>query len=345
MTGAVQCRGLKSSDTEEYLRFARQAWGSNSRQAQRSHLQWLYDENPNSRGMEKDLIVLTAEGQIVGAHHRLRLRWNLTGESIVVPSLHDLFVLESHRTGGGLQLVLAALAGESNVALFGLAPSSDQIYERMRIPAIQVYSLRKTLNRSLAGAQIVTSRLHLRRRSEVFVPDAEVCQDGYTVQRTAEPNADLLRGVLAVRPPADAYVDWDALTYRWRFFHKAGPQNVLLAAMVNGIAIGRAVVSIGIGSRRGIAIARIVDFAHTEPRAVPVILGCIDQTLKSIGVPVCYAVTNSTEIKDQMLGNGWSKLETGSARWLTRGRRGQPQRFWVSGGESDFGWDQRAGRS
>jgi hypothetical protein len=345
VTGAIQCRGLKSSQTEEYLRFAQQAWGRDSRQAQRSHLQWLYEENPNSRGMEKDLIVLTAEGQIVGAHHRLRLRWNIDGKSVIVPSLHDLFVLESHRNGGGLQLVLAALAGENSVALFGLAPSSDHIYERMRVPALQVHSLRKVHSRFLAGAQMVASRLHLRRHSEINVPDADVSQGGYTVQRRSDPTVDLLREVLAVRPQAESYADWDVLTYRWRFFHKSGPQNMLFAATASGNTVGRAVVSIGIGSRRGIVVARIVDFAYTDPGVIAVMLECIDRAVKLVGVPVCYAVTNSTEFKDQMLDNGWFKLETAGARWFTRGRGSHPQKFWVSGGESDFGWDKRVGRS
>jgi len=343
MTGAIQCRGLKSNQIEEYLQFARQAWGCDSRQALRSRLRWLYEENPNSGGMQKDLIVLLAEGRIVGTHHRTRLRWNIDGKSVIIPTLHDLFVLESHRTGGGLQLVLAALAGESRVALFGLAPSSDVIYERMRVPALQVHSLRKVGSRLLAGAQIAASRVNLRRRSVITLADAEVSYGPYTIHRRSGPSDDLLREVLAVRPCGEAYADWDALTYRWRFFHRSGPQNVLFAAKANGNAVGRAVVSIGIGSRRATAIARIVDFAYMEPAVIAIMLESVDRTLKSVGIPVCYAVISSTEVKDHMVRTGWSILETGGARWFTRGGSGHPQNFWVCGGESDFGWDRRVG--
>jgi hypothetical protein len=295
--------------------------------------------------MEKDLIVLMDGGRIVGAHHRMRLRWNINGQSTIVPSLHDLFVLESHRSGGGMQLVLAALAGESSVALFGLASLSDHIYARMRVPMLQLHSLRKFHSRFLAGAQLAASKLQMPRRSEINIPDAEVLQRGYTVKRRSDPSPDLLRAALALRPQAETYAEWDALTYRWRFFHKSGPQNVLFAATIRGNTIGRAVVSVGFGSRWGIVVARIVDFAYAEPEVVAILLEYIDRTVKSVGVPVCYAKISSTELKEQMLRNGWSVLENVGARWFTRGRGAHPEKFWISGGECDFGCDKRVGSS
>jgi Acetyltransferase (GNAT) domain len=345
VTAAIQCRALKSTEIEEYLRFAHQAWGRNSVQAQRSHLQWLYEENPNSRGMEKDLIVLMDGDRIVGAHHRMRLRWSINGHTTIVPSLHDLFVLESHRGGGGMQLVLAALAGESTVALFGLVPVSDQIYARLRVPTLQLHALRKFHSRFLAVAQLAAAKLHMPRRTEVKIPDAEVLQHGYTVKRTSDPNSDLLRAVVELRPQAEMYADWDASTYRWRFFHKFGPQSVLFAGTIRDKIVGRAVVSVGYGSRWGIVVARIVDLAYSEPEVVPILLDYIDRTVKSVGVQVSYGAISSTELMGQMLANGWSKLGDVGARWFSRGRGAHPEKFWVSGGECDFGCYKRVGSS
>src|SRR5207248_11795518 len=110
-TSKLFCRGLAPGEEDAYISFAKKIWGAGSFQAHPPSLKWLYKANPNSRGMQSDLLVLWDENKIVGAHHRLRLPWRIGGQRITMPALHDLAVLPNYRKGEGLQLILAALAG------------------------------------------------------------------------------------------------------------------------------------------------------------------------------------------------------------------------------------------
>src|SRR5215469_3643585 len=102
----LECRGLEHHEKAAYLKLAEKAWGRNSPQSEASFLEWLYDANPNTLGMNRDLLVLAEGGdRIVGAFHRMRVPWHVCGQDIVVPSAHDLFVLPSHRTDAGHSLV------------------------------------------------------------------------------------------------------------------------------------------------------------------------------------------------------------------------------------------------
>src|ERR1700694_2767412 len=93
----LECRGLRWEEIADYLRFARETWGKKSPQAMESRLQWLYQHNPLTRGIDQDLIVAVSNGRIVGSHHRMRLPWILGGEKVVVPSFHDLALTSEHR--------------------------------------------------------------------------------------------------------------------------------------------------------------------------------------------------------------------------------------------------------
>src|SRR5579863_4080331 len=155
----IECRGLVTDEETRYLEFAREAWGSHSPQASASFLDWLYKENPNSLGINRDLLVLVGGDQILGAHHRMRVPWSINGERSIVPSLHDLCVLPGRRAGGaggrlvppGLQLMLAALEKENHVALFGLTPMADKIYARMGIPVLRLFWMQKIRSLVRAG--------------------------------------------------------------------------------------------------------------------------------------------------------------------------------------------------
>jgi hypothetical protein len=178
--------------------------------------------------VEKDLLVMFDGAKIVGAHHRMRIPWSIDGQQAIVPSFHDLYVLPSHRTGQGSQLVLAALGGEANAALFGLSGVSDQIYARMRLPIVPLIWLDKWRFPVRAGFQYVGSRLGRRARQ----PRSEVLQGerrigGFDVSWTHKPTTEQFAAALHLVPAKPVFPDWNAATYAWRFFHDSGPDNSL----------------------------------------------------------------------------------------------------------------------
>jgi len=344
----VVCRFITPNEEAAYLEFARVAWGSNSVQADRSFLAWLYKENPNTRGIERDLLVLVDGAKIVGAFHRMRVPWRIDGKRLIVPSVHDLFVRSSHRTARGeqclvppgVQVMLAALERETHVALFGLGEVADKIYERMRNPAVPVFWLEKVRSRANAATQMVASRLGWSVRSgrQINRRIANTCD--FEVSRIVDPTPDELVEALTITPAAPAYPDWDLASYQWRFFHDLGPRNILLLARRNRTPSGRAVVSVGL--KNGVVVARIVELVFQDAECLDVLLEEMEQTFNDMQVPVCLAVTGSLEVTERLQRAGWNfRNKTIGARWFTQRGQIRPEGLWICGGAWDYGCDAR----
>ncbi|HKW74838.1 MAG TPA: hypothetical protein VJN64_04875 [Terriglobales bacterium] len=328
---------LSPSELPAYLDFARLAWGADSPQASARRLEWLYSASPITQGMERDLLVLRQRDRIIGAHHRMRIPWNIRGERLIVPSLHDLAVLPEYRTGGGLQLILAALAREAHVALFGLSEAADQIYQRMRVPTIPLWWLQKLRNPARIAMQMSAARLDFppprfpALKSDRFTSDLETLS-------TPTPTDSEINAALSLRPQADAFPDWDTATFRWRYFHPLGPRNLLFLARKNNSALARAVVSLGV--RNGVLTARIVELLSQENSAVAPVLAAIERYLDRLRVPLAFAVTGSETVLEHLISAGY-KLRSNQpgARWFAQKKTAVPETFWISGGAWDFGCD------
>lgn len=344
----VVCRCITPNEEAAYLEFARMAWGNSSPQGDESFLAWLYKENPNTRGIEQDLLVLVDENKIVGAFHRMRIPWRVDGKRLIVPSVHDLFVLSSHRTVGGeqclvppgVQVMLAALERETHVALFGLGEVADKIYERMRNPAIRVFWLEKIRSRANAGTQMVVSRLGWSMRIGRKIDRRITKTSDFEVLRIVDPTPDELVEALTITPTAQTYPDWDLASYRWRFFHELGPRNILLLARRNRTPSGRAVVSIG--SKNGVVVARVVELVFQDTACLDALLQEIEETFNDMRVPVCLAVTSSEEVAERLRIAGWDfRKKAIGARWFTQKGEIRPEGFWICGGAWDYGCDAR----
>ena len=348
VTQKVVCRCLEPKEEAAYLEFARAAWGNNSVQVDQSFLAWLYKENPNTRGIERDLLVLVDRNKIVGAFHRMRIPWRIDSKRLIVPSVHDLFVRSSHRTvrgeqclvPPGVQVMLAALESETHVALFGLGEVADKIYERMRNPAVRVFWLEKIRSRANAATQMVASRLGWSVRSSRQINRGITKTHDFEVLRIVGPSHDELIEALTITPAARTYPDWDLASYRWRFFHELGPRNILLLARRNRTLSGRAVVSIGL--KNGVVVARVVELVFQDAECLDALLEGIEETFNDMGVPVCLAVTSSREATERLQRAGWDfRKKAIGARWFTQRGEIRPEAFWISGGAWDYGCDAR----
>jgi len=346
----INCRGLFATEEAAYVKFARSAWGKHSRQSDASFLDWLYKENPNTLGMQRDLLVLCDGDQIVGSHHRMRVPWRVNGERVIVPALHDLFVFESHRNESGqgclmppgLRLMLAGLETEAHVAILGLNPIPDTIYERMRIPKIEIFWLQNVRSRVKAGMQIAASALGWTVRTRREANRNVRSSHGYEISRIAAPTDEELSEALSVLSTATTYPDWDLASFRWRFFHRLGPRNILFLARKHGNFHGRAVTSIGL--RNGAVVARIVELAFQDRDCLEALCEEVDRSFSEFRVPLCLAVTGSEEVAQCLRTRGWEdRNKPIGARWFARRKESRPVDFWVSGGAWDFGCDTRLG--
>lgn len=336
-TEKLICRALARGEEDAYLTFAGKAWGRGSVQATASRLAWLYERNPNSRGMQSDLLVLWHESEIVGAHHRMRLPWRIRDARMEVPSLHDLAVLPAYRRGGGLQLILAALAGEARVALLGLSNVSDEIYRRMSVPTLKLFWLERNRNPLAAGLQVLAS--HLVKRREHSLARGNVVRNQYQFSRIMEPSEQDLMAAVSMRPAAEAYVDWDLPSFRWRFFDAEGPANLLFLARSGTEIVGRAVLSIGL--RHGLPVGRLVDMVISQPECQNPMIEVINDALDELKISFAFFTTSSRELADAWIARGWHyKNNPPGARWFSRDRSAMP-RFWIQGGAWDFGCDPR----
>lgn len=351
-TPSVDCRGLTAAEQPAYLEFARKAWGRSKDwpQAQPSFLSWLYQENPHTLGMERDLLVLVHGDRIVGAHHRMRVPWRLNGKKVIVPSLHDLAVLPEFRESSGeqklmppgLRIMLAALEKEAHVALFGMASVADTIYERLRVPSIKLYWMEKVRSRIRAGIEYAGSRLGLSLHAPRTLSRGAVKTADLEIARIPNPSDEEISEALSIPARASSFADWDTASFRWRFFHAIGPVNVLLLARRHGLPVGRAVISLG--GKNGVYVGRVVDLLFEDPDCLQAFIAETGRVLSDAGAPAGLAVTSSGEVAKQFLAAGWSyRKNPGGSRWFSGRGIERPQDFWICGGAWDYGCDTRIG--
>jgi hypothetical protein len=349
--GAFEVTTLSAAQIPEYITFARESWGMKSIQSSPAFLTWLYSENPNTRGMENDLIIITNGNIVVGAHHRMRIPWCMAGTAAVVSSLHDLMVLPAYRAlkgqsglvSLGLRLMMAAFEGESQVTIFGLSEVANKIYEGLKVPRIEMFWLQKVRSRFQAGMQMVVSRTGFLP-GDRHLGDSEVRSAGYDVSVIAFPSCDHLREALTISPAAETYVAWDIASFRWRYFHPIGPKNLLFLIRKEGRLIGRAVLSIG--CRKGVVVGRIVDLVINDAGGWQTLLKAVDEVSSSWRIPVLFIVTGSSEIADRLRLFGWSnRSKPARARWFTARGKARPEQPWIVGGAWDFGCDTQLGDS
>lgn len=347
-TAAIECRGMTPDEEPAYLQFAREFWGPDSPQADPLFLRWLYRENPNTQGMQRDLLILAEGSRIVGSHHRMRVPWRVNGNRLMVPSLHDLAVLPEYREAGGkqglvppgLKIMLAALEKETYIGLFGMTPVADQIYERMHVPEIKLFWLEKIRSRIKAGIQMAASLLDVPIRKAGSVGRSTKSFEDYEIGRIAIPIGEEFEEAVSVKPREQTFPDWDFGAFRWRFFHDFGPRNILLIARKNHVPVGRAVISLGL--KKGIFVARVVDLVFQEEQCLPALTTEINQLFSELGAPVCLAVTSSQKVADEFIASGWRyRKESHGSRWFSSRGSERPQEFWISGGAWDFGCDKK----
>ena len=327
----IRVHPLAEPDIDPLLRFAAGYYGPDSHQARRTRFEWLYRDNPLSLGPSKDVLVaVNGDDKVVGCHWKTRLAWRFNGQRVVIPSCHDLAILPEYRQGQGLQLVLAALAGEERAALLGLSPQSEGIYARMRCPEVPLVRLRKVLSYARTALGMAGLR-GCRPKQRLAWQDQAI-----PVTATALPDDALLAAALLVPSAGDGSLAWTLETFRWRFFHPRGPAHVLVLVGDAAAPLGRAVFSYG--QRRGAVMARLVDVATAGAAAFHPVLDAAEKAMRRLGVAVATAAATTPPALDWLYAHGWKPQQGVSARFFLRRREPLPVAA-IWGGSYDYGYD------
>ncbi len=340
------CRGVHASEYEEYLRFARIAWGSGSAQASRKRLEWLYGGNPYSRGSVLDLLALFDGDRIVGCHHYMQLPWMVGEERIVFPTFFDIFVLPEYRSRGGFELITTPYEGLHASLCFGLSDQSEKILSILhkasaawRTQQVRSFWMEKIYPSVRGISNLMLSKIGITPKVLLQERERAYQKDGLCVQATTDPSPAQIEAALSCTPDASIYTDWDEKSFRWRFFGDGVPPHLLLLALSGGDCLGRALISFG--SKRGTLIGRLVEL--TAPRseaALHTLVHEIDMALRRSGVAVALAATTDAKGAAVLGSRGWSerKKQPGSRIFLGK-RSADLTRCHIWGGSWDFGTD------
>lgn len=338
----VIVRPAAPKDLDALLRFTRLYYGPASSQAKPCRIEWLFQHNPHSLGVGAGLLVAVRENEIVGSHWKMRLPWNIGGERIIVPSPHDLALLEPYRQAAGsavppgLQLALGVLDRERQAALLGLSPASETIYGRFQCQRVPMVRMQKLLSPVRAAFGVAANKLGLQRTAVLHGSADDRLRTGRTMRLLAIPDANDLNSALELPYRGGCQPAWDLDTYRWRFFHPMGPKHCLLLLIDHGETVGRIVFSFGL--RRGAVMARIVDGAVRELRFYPELLDATETAMRRLNVAVTTVATTCLAAVDHLACRGW-KVQLGvESRFFIRPLRLLDfSDLW--GGAYDYGFD------
>ena len=145
----------------KYQRFAENCYGPKSYQVKQNYIDWLYNENPLSLGMEDFLIgVSEVQNHVVGCIHKMRFRWNYQGQLIDLPALHNLMVDKDFRHGIGFMLVMASVANEEHALIPGVEQPFSEFYKKLKYQRVTANWYRKLL-KPIRGTVIYASNKFL----------------------------------------------------------------------------------------------------------------------------------------------------------------------------------------
>jgi len=329
----IAVREVQGHEVESLLHFSEQMYGQGSYQSLKRYLQWLYEQNPFSRGIE-DCIIATEQEAIVGCVHRMRLPCSTGAGTTTLASLQNHVVSPRFRGGAGIMLLQRAVKGEAVTFSPGVHGRLSEAYRRLGYSEIASYWFQHLLSPIRAAAQI-----GLRRISRDRLPSTDLLMSNRlrantgsrAIEVTATPDADQLHRLAMMMQAQSAqeaapHVPWTAELLNWRYFSPDGPRHLLVEDKRHGAS---AILSYGIRSRMN--VARLLEF---EPGQAEGFMDDVIGVARRIGAAVALAYSTRTHFKNQLLSTGW-RLRDDPPSSFTRGTA----QLSVSAAAGDFGFE------
>jgi hypothetical protein len=294
----IAFRSLESSDLPALLAFSKEMFGNGHYQSERAYLDWLYEENPNGRGLH-DAVLATADGKIAGIVHRMVLPCVGGGEAGILFSLQNHIVRPDLRGGAGMMLLRQATRDGITYSP-GVHGRLSEAYRRLGYVELPSFWLTRLLRPARAAIHMALRKFGRDGAPGVRIDLAKVRRAvGPGVLVTASPTPAALCA-LASRLGAQAEarggcrIAWTEEGLRWRFFSPRGPRHILVER-------GGDWAILSLGLRSGVKVSRLLETGGDDPHFMKTIL----RAAKASGGAVALAHSTLPEFRDRLLASGW----------------------------------------
>jgi len=328
-----------------YLAFAHRAFGRESYQALPEYVQWLYFQNPLSRGVEKDFaVLLSPDGQIVGCQHIMRLRWRLPDGSVtVIPAPHNTMVLPEYRGIAGGLLSARCYLGERHALVPGSQGRLSQGLRKSGFFPVPTWWFRKLLRPIAGGLRLAAVRVGyeptLRPRWDAMERQLAATDEGslWVSGKPRQTDWPVLLNLANAAAQGSLRLDWDEPLFRWRFFHDYGPRHHFVAWRRGDQLEGYALVSIG--ARKGLLMARVIDLKAGTARDCSELLRGAAVAAVAGGAHLLSMFCASPEVADWTRQAHWqAQSVTPDTYFFHRSKQAMPRYDFMSAA-GDYGFE------
>jgi hypothetical protein len=309
-----------------YSKFAEAEYGAGCYQSAPEYLEWLYRENPCSRGFE-DLSIAVVGDDVVGCIHKMYLPWMIAGELCKVPTLHNLVVQEKYRSGAGFWLLKRSIHREEHAVIPGVLPPLSEAYKHMKCQQAPTRWFRKVLRPINGGV-----RLALRRVGARLAGSPSKFSDGIVTQPNAEQLAAIAE-ILTAEAGRD-HVAWTPELVRWRFFHSFGPRHAYVEFGKPG-----AFALLSLGPRNGLLVGRLIFMSSQAIGLGQPAAKQICRTLRRAGAHAALAMTVRDDLSNLLQLSGFRTYPLSPDTYLFHRDKSFVQDTSVGPEVTDFGFE------
>lgn len=288
-----------------YTEFAEEAWGKSCYQSSSKYLNWLYKENPCRKSSEEDLILGIDEGKVVGCIHKTGWMWKNKDQTKYIPTIHNLMVAEKYRKGWfGIKLLKLSVSGEKHALVPGVAKNQASLWKFLKCQQVDSCWYRKILApikgafylslKKLFNYNVPNSFFTLSRFQNKKFPDDPV-------KVTLEPDELIIQKIISQlnkNPSATLSTYWTLELFRWRFFHPLGPKHLLIYKD-SEYAIEDFLI-LSLGPRRGLNVARIVEFEASSSQALKHLMQVAERIIKVFGGHILLIFCASRKLNERL---------------------------------------------
>ena len=331
---------------ESLFSFARLEYGRSSHQTLASFYNWQYERNPNCPdGLAGLLLAVDEANNVVGFINRTFMEWSINGEIMIIPTLSDLAVKTTYRTGGaGLRLILKATSNCAHAFVNGSNANSTPLFHSLGYQSLDgARWLKKILNPIWGGFRYGWHKLQggLPKPHQLFAQNRH--PDACNIRTYFAPPADTLKQLTEFLNGSEQKIKqhWTIESVRWRFFDPSGPTHLLLIEdNAKGTIINAMVISVG--PTRGINVCRLVAHRSQSISDFHKMLEYSVKVAKVSGVDAFFAFSFD-QLEVQAIGSaGFTDAKQSPGTFFYHKRKKDAESFrnvLVQGAGSDYGFE------
>lgn len=334
----MRWQGYQPEYLESYIGFAEQNFGHSAHQSRVSYLEWLYSKNPNKHNLNTGLILGVADDDVVACLHTMMLSWRVGTSIKRMPTVHDIMVNKTYRTGVGAVILLRALRMGKHAYIAAATGLMADVYRSLGCQRIKASWYRKILAPLSGGLRLVAGRVGWRPETAVYFDHGPPSLDGWEL--SILPGDGLIDAVAARLQTVDGLgvgPDWNTGQTRWRFFDPSGPKHMLLYQSIGSVVGDMAIVSLG--PRKGLNLARIVEARAESTEGLRGLLDACGLASKAYGAHLMSMYSASERLNSMCRECGWDEQTVAPASYFYHKGKNEFVDYRLMGGAADFGFE------